>query len=35
MGTQLHFNLNVEDEHLNALFNNIDFRHAMSICVDR
>ena len=35
VGTQLHFNLNVEDEHLNALFNNIDFRHAMSICVDR
>ena len=35
VGTQLHFNLNVADEHLNALFNNIDFRHAMSICVDR
>ncbi len=33
--TQLHFNLNVEDEHLNALFNNADFRQAMSICVDR
>ena len=35
VGTQLHFNLNVADEHLNALFNNKDFRHAMSICVDR
>ncbi len=33
--TQLHFNLNVADEHLNALFNNPDFRQAMSICVDR
>ncbi len=33
--TQLHFNLNVEDAHLNALFNNADFRQAMSICVDR
>ena len=33
--TQLHFNLNVEDEHLKALFNNADFRQAMSICVDR
>ncbi|MGN1368899.1 MAG: ABC transporter substrate-binding protein [Aristaeellaceae bacterium] len=33
--TQLHFNLNVDDEHLNALFNNADFRQAMSICVDR
>ncbi len=33
--TQLHFNLNVADEHLNALFNNADFRQAMSICVDR
>lgn len=33
--TQLHFNLNVADEHLNTLFNNIDFRQAMSICVDR
>lgn len=35
VNTQLHFNLNVADEHLNALFNNKDFRHAMSICVDR
>ncbi len=33
--TQLHFNLNVADEHLNKLFNNPDFRQAMSICVDR
>lgn len=33
--TQIHFNLNVEDEHLKALFNNPDFRQAMSICVDR
>ncbi len=32
---QLHFNLNVEDANLNALFNNKDFRQAMSICVDR
>ncbi len=35
VGTQLHFNLNVADPHLNALFNNIEFRHGMSICVDR
>ncbi|MBQ7850338.1 MAG: ABC transporter substrate-binding protein [Clostridia bacterium] len=35
VGSQLHFNLNVADEHLKALFNNIDFRHGMSICVDR
>lgn len=34
-GTQVHFNLNVADEHLNALFNNADFRQGMSICVDR
>ena len=27
--------MNVEDEHLKALFNNADFRQAMSICVDR
>ncbi len=33
--TQLHFNLNVEDANLKALFNNPDFRQAMSICVDR
>ena len=33
--TQIHFNLNVEDEHLKELFNNADFRQAMSICVDR
>lgn len=35
VGTQLHFNLNVADEKLNALFNNADFRQGMSICVDR
>ena len=33
--TQLHFNLNVDDANLKALFNNPDFRQAMSICVDR
>ncbi len=33
--TQLHFNLNVDDANLKALFNNADFRQAMSICVDR
>ena len=33
--TQLHFNLNVEDANLKALFNNKAFREAMSICVDR
>lgn len=33
--TQLHLNMNVEDEHLNALFNNADFRQALSICVNR
>ncbi len=32
---QLHFNLAIGDEHLNALFNNPDFRQAVSICVDR
>ena len=35
VGTQLHFNLGIADAHLNALFNDINFRHAMSICVDR
>lgn len=35
VGTQLHFNLNIEDEDHKALFNNPDFRQAMSICVDR
>ena len=35
VGTQLHFNLGIADPHLNALFNNINFRHGMSICVDR
>ena len=35
VGTQIHFNLNANDEHLKALFNNADFRQAMSICVDR
>ncbi|MBE5797790.1 MAG: ABC transporter substrate-binding protein, partial [Clostridiales bacterium] len=33
--TQLHFNLNVDDANLKALFNNADFRQGMSICVDR
>ena len=35
VGTQLHFNLGIADEKLNALFNNKAFREAMSICVDR
>ena len=35
VGTQLHFNLNIEDEDHKALFNNPDFRQAMSICVNR
>ena len=35
VGTQLHFNLNIEDADHKALFNNPDFRQAMSICVDR
>ena len=35
VGTQLHFNLGIADEKLNALFNNPAFREAMSICVDR
>ena len=34
-GTQLHFNLGIADEKLNALFNNPAFREALSICVDR
>ncbi len=34
-GTQIHFNLNVENANLKALFNNADFRQGMSICVDR
>ena len=33
--TQLHFNLNVDDANLKALFNSKEFRQAMSICVDR
>ena len=33
--SQLHFNLNVDDANLRALFNNKDFRQAISICVDR
>ena len=33
--TQVHFNLNVDDANLKALFNNKDFRQALSICVDR
>ncbi len=32
---QIHFNLAIAEPHLNALFNNPDFRQAMSICVDR
>ena len=35
VGTQLHFNLGIADQKLNALFNNSDFRQAVSICVDR
>ena len=35
VGTQLHFNLNIEDAAHKALFNNPDFRQAMSICVNR
>ena len=35
VGTQLHFNLGIADEKLNALFNNPAFREALSICVDR
>ena len=35
VGTQIHFNLGIADEKLNALFNNPDFRQAMSICVNR
>ena len=35
VGTQMHFNLGIADEKLNALFNNAAFREAMSICVDR
>ena len=35
VNTQLHFNLNVDDPNLKALFNNADFRQGMSICVDR
>ena len=35
VGTQLHFNLGIADEHLNALFNDVNFRHGMSIAVDR
>ena len=34
-GTQLHFNLGIADEKLNALFNNKAFREGMSICVNR
>lgn len=35
VGTQLHVNLGIADEKLNALFNNPAFREALSICVDR
>ena len=35
VGTQLHLNLGIADEKLNALFNNPAFREALSICVDR
>ena len=34
-GTQVHFNLSIANEKLNALFNNAAFREAVSICVDR
>ncbi len=34
-GTQVHLNLNVGNEKLKTLFNNPDFRQALSICVDR
>ena len=34
-GTQVHCNLSIADEKLNALFNNAAFREALSICVDR
>ena len=34
-GTQVHFNLAIANEKLNALFNNKAFREGMSICVDR
>lgn len=33
--TQLHFNLNFDNAQKKELFNNIDFRHGMSICVNR
>ncbi|MBQ8554829.1 MAG: ABC transporter substrate-binding protein [Clostridia bacterium] len=33
--TQLHMNMSIADEKLNALFNNADFRQAVSIAVDR
>lgn len=33
--TQLHMNLSIADENLNALYNNAAFREAVSICVDR
>ena len=32
---QLHLNLGIADANKNALFNNADFRQAISICVDR
>ena len=35
VGTQVHFNLGIADANLNALFNNADFRQALSIAVDR
>ena len=35
VGTQLQFNLNFGDAKKNALFNDISFREAMSVCVDR
>ena len=34
-GSQMHFNLAIDDPKLNALFNNPDFRQAVSICVNR
>ena len=34
-GSQVHLNLGIADANLNALFNNPDFRQALSICVNR
>ncbi len=35
VSTQVHVNLSIANENLNALFNNAAFREALSICVDR